>query len=389
MERKLKQYKLFRRARKKGKPIYYVCFRYSDGSWGVAQSTGSTSKQEAEYMAIEHLKKLGAQPLKPPSKLFGKVAENFFAFDGEWAKNRRRTGHKAGEALCHQRQAFIDKYAIPALGHVRLDKITDEHIEELRDSIYKDRSAATANRACSAIIEILKHYHKKKIVSFIPEFGKAARKEVKAKDVLTVEEAALVLARSNWADDRVRIMNLVASLTGMRRGELQGLQIKDVIRDEICGFIEVTKSWSNFLKRHKSTKTEENRTVIIPLSALDEIDFLISKNPYSSLGDEAFLFFSLDAGGVPISKNKIEAYSYKAIENIIGKDERKQRNVTFHSWRYYVNSFLIEDNIPTLTVQKVTGHLTKKMTEHYYKLMAKGMADVLAAQEKMAGKIMQ
>ncbi len=49
----------------------------------------------------------------------------------------------------------------------------------------------------------------------------------------------------------------------------------------------------------------------------------------------------------------------------INEDERKVRNITFHSWRHFFNSTMRSHNIADSKVQKITGHKTDAMTEHY------------------------
>jgi hypothetical protein len=52
-----KNYSLYLRKRKKGRPIYYAQFRNPDGSWAVAKSTKQTLKSMAEAWCIEYLNK--------------------------------------------------------------------------------------------------------------------------------------------------------------------------------------------------------------------------------------------------------------------------------------------------------------------------------------------
>jgi len=58
---------------------------------------------------------------------------------------------------------------------------------------------------------------------------------------------------------------------------------------------------------------------------------------------------------------------FTALEIIgIDKAERKRRNITFHSWRHFLNSLLINSKIPIQKIQSITGHMTAQMTSHYY-----------------------
>ena len=62
---------------------------------------------------------------------------------------------------------------------------------------------------------------------------------------------------------------------------------------------------------------------------------------------------------------------------------RQTRNITFHSHRHFLNSLLINANIPVQKIQSITGHLTAEMTQHYYHL--DDMQDVQKVQERVFG----
>jgi integrase len=70
---------------------------------------------------------------------------------------------------------------------------------------------------------------------------------------------------------------------------------------------------------------------------------------------------------------------WKKLELI--KKERNEHNITFHSWRHFLNSMLINANIPDQKVKSMTGHSTNEMTEHYYH--PDEMKDVIMVQERL------
>ena len=49
----------------------------------------------------------------------------------------------------------------------------------------------------------------------------------------------------------------------------------------------------------------------------------------------------------------------------LGVTDREERNVTFHSWRHWLNSILRAEGIPDDMVRRVTGHESEEMTDHY------------------------
>ena len=50
----------------------------------------------------------------------------------------------------------------------------------------------------------------------------------------------------------------------------------------------------------------------------------------------------------------------------ISDTEIKERHLSFHSWRHFYNSKLINSGIPKSIVQSIIGHVNDdSMTEHY------------------------
>jgi integrase len=76
--------------------------------------------------------------------------------------------------------------------------------------------------------------------------------------------------------------------------------------------------------------------------------------------------FSEDGGITPVTNDRIYKQFDRALKNIgISNEEKRERNLTFHAWRHFLNTLLRMSNIADSKVQKVTGHRTMKMTEHY------------------------
>jgi integrase len=46
----------------------------------------------------------------------------------------------------------------------------------------------------------------------------------------------------------------------------------------------------------------------------------------------------------------------------IKEEEREKRNITFHSWRHFLNSQLLVNGVNEAKTRKITGHSTAAMT---------------------------
>jgi integrase len=80
----------------------------------------------------------------------------------------------------------------------------------------------------------------------------------KERQILSPEQAR-ALFTVNWKDERSRLANMLAMVTGMRAGEIQGLRIQDLGQD--C--LYVRHSW-NFQDGLKTTKNNEPWIVEVP-----------------------------------------------------------------------------------------------------------------------------
>jgi integrase len=198
--------------------------------------------------------------------------------------------------------------------------------------------------------------------------------------ILTLEEIRkLFPARWNtvWDNWTAYKANRLAACTGLRIGELRGLRGECVHSDYILVDGQYTRHGYT-----PNTKTKTSRNVPINPAVKREIDELIALN------GEGYIF-SDDGGVMPVRSELIERQLNKALERIgIDDTERKKRNLTFHAWRHFFNTFLRMANIADSKVQSVTGHKTLKMTEHYTHFDTRQFTEVRDAQTALltAGK---
>ena len=69
---------------------------------------------------------------------------------------------------------------------------------------------------------------------------------------------------------------------------------------------------------------------------------------------------------MPINKTTVGEVFREALHAIgIDEEERKNRNITFHSIRHYFNTYLVNSGLDREEVRRVTGHSSDSMTERY------------------------
>lgn len=127
------------------------------------------------------------------------------------------------------------------------------------------------------------------------------------------------------------MMNFLTYNTGMRLGEIQVLKLENIKKDHIV----VKYSWDRKFGL-KTTKSGKER--IVPISK--ELYNILLNYPKDKQSD--FMFCN------PKSKKSYQALIFgrnlrMALEKIgLSDKERKNRNITFHSWRHCFNTGLIK-----------------------------------------------
>lgn len=348
----------------KRKSIYYCRFKLPDGRLTPAKSTGATSKFKAERWAYDYLS--AGQIVIKQNITLAEYAEGFFTWDGAWATDKRVRGLRISRRQCHNLTYLLKSHLLPRLGTMKLTLIDRAIIRDLRNNLYNSGySGNTINKILSALKAILETAEDQSLIQFVPRIDRAAINP-KLKGILTIEEVRRLFSM-DWKSEAAHchpakdqfmgyVGNLVASSTGLRLGELQALTLSDIHLNE--GYIYVRRSWDNFFGLNETTKTGKVRHIFIPGIVRDTLEKLIRTNPEPE-NPESFVFYSERTLGKPAEPVIFTKSLYTAMRKIgIPEQERRERNITFHSWRHWFNSLLINARVPIHKIQSLTGHLT-------------------------------
>ncbi len=351
-----KPYSLWRRCLPSGKRVYYVRFRLDNGRWSVAKSSGQTKKGAAEAWALRYLQ--SGQVVLKENVTFASFAEGFFEPEGPYVLGLKLRGRSIGRGHSSNQQSYLTNYLIPAFGELKLSRIDSEAVEEFtQELIAKGLSSSSINHILLALKLVLQHAYKKKHLQQMPVIERVAHRQ-NDRGVLTIDEVKAFFGLA-WADRRYYAMNLLAATTGMRLGEIRGLQRGAVHED----YIEVRTSWE---KGHglKTTKSGRARHVPVPERTRNALKEVLDTSPYSEPEDLVFYGRKRES---PLDHKLIEK-SFHAALTVIGIDEaeRRRRRLCFHSWRHFFNSLLINGRVPVVKVQALTGHVSQRMTENYF-----------------------
>ncbi|MGH9436698.1 MAG: tyrosine-type recombinase/integrase [Terriglobia bacterium] len=163
-------------------------------------------------------------------------------------------------------------------------------------------------------------------------------------DHLSVDECGLLLSTAKEIHHE---MILFALRTGMRRGEIMGLQWSSI--DWQARLITVRHSLSDYTKKLDTTKS--NRERHIPMDA-DVYTLLFNRK--RSTG-----FVFVDAEGKPFSSDHLERRLHKLCR------EAGLRKIGWHTLRHTFASHLAMRGVPLNAVQALLGHSSITTTMRY------------------------
>jgi len=269
-------------------------------------------------------------------------------------------------------------WLLPYHGEKRLDEITAKDCEELL-AAWQDKglSRKTINNKASIYRIMLGEAER---LGIIPRASSPwARVEgfkptPHAKGILTMDEARALLnpakAATIWKDNHLYYSaSLLASVTGMRLGEILALQRSDLFPDHV----HVGASWGKLGLQPTKTKRVDD----IPLPSF------VFQTIMTWCAWKGFIF-SFQLGERPANGNRVNDALSAALEKIgITAEERTRRVLSFHSWRAFANTYMRAAGISGDKVRQLTRHASEEMTEHYSAFRLEDFKDVAEAQDAL------
>ncbi len=402
-------YTLYTKTSKTGKKIYY--FRiYGDDGKRISRTTNETSKEKARFF-VEHLladKLLFTQAFENCPSLWisttdsGRQAKNtskpfngnrtlftnpespaitFEDFSKGWwdwdtcpyVLDRRAAGTPKHPGIKRSYtdncKLWMNLYLIPYFGKYKLMDITTGAITKflIRLQEKHNLAAKTINNIRSIFIIMLDEAMKSNLVSFNAARNTIARK-VEKKELVLLDNAEYISLFDMSSMNRIWNGNLtyytfsfIASMTGMRAGELLGLTIDNLHPSHI----HVCQGYSAKYGIN-TTKNSEIRDIPITIELYQLLYVTYTLHPHKSR-----YIFTVKCDK-PMGASNARAAFYKALNNIgITEQERKRRNITFHAWRHVFTTECVKSNMHPEKIRVLTGHKTPEMLSRYTNLNAK------------------
>jgi integrase len=292
---------------------------------------------------------------------FGEYLADFWDWEkSPYIKEKRRKNHGIHRRHVLDMSGAVKKYWIPHFEGKLLGEVTRQDIEgfftvmECNEAL----SPLRKNRVILAGLIALRFAHAKEMIDrditkgLVMFSGKP-----KERQILTPELAAAVF-RVDWQDDRTRLANMLAMVTGLRASEIQGLRVQDLGQD--CLYVK--HAW-NFMDGLKTTKNNEVRMVEVPFPGLiRELVALAGQNPHGANMD-TYVFWSPLMNDKPMENEAFLRDLRRALLKT-GMTEQSAKKIVFHGWRHYYTSYM-RDRINEKLLKSQTGHKSLPMIDLY------------------------
>ena len=342
--------------------------------------TGVNGERRRRFVTVrgtyEDAKKKLAELLKAanegtlPDPCNATLADYLRAWINGSANVSPKTGERYGE--------LIERQVIPHLGATKLQKLLPEHVQQwhgkLIDEGLAPRTVGHAHRVLRrALADAVKNGTIARNVAAVHSPPRVEETEI---EILSPDQIGAVLK----ALDGHGIFPIVslALATGMRRGELLGLQWQDIDLD--AGTLRVERAVEETKKklRLKSPKTKRGRrNVKLPTDAVTvlrahkvkQLELRLALG-MGNIAPDTLVFGTVD-GEIIRPRNLTKSWSRV-------RAAMKLPSVSFHAFRHSHASMLIRAGVDILTVSRRLGHANASITLNVYGHLIEG-ADAAAA----------
>jgi integrase len=266
-----------------------------------------------------------------------------------------------------------------AIGHLRMDRITPREIQrfisdlcngERLDKREQKLSPKTVKNHVSFISTVFTYAMKMRIVKDNPcRMAELPRAEEVEREVYTIEEAQKFLdfLQKQPAEEFQHVAFFtLAIFTGFRRGELLGLEWKDIDFDRGIISVKRTSNYTNVDGIYTDTpKNRRSRRTLNPppevMSFLERYR-LQQQNYIEAVGsgwtDTDRLFTQWN--GEPMFPNSVQHFLRRFCK------KAGLRCLSTHAFRHFTASALIHAGVDVKTIQAILGHSTPTTTLSIY-----------------------
>ena len=313
----------------------------------------------------------------PAAEIFISFLTTFWDWDtSSYIKEKQRKNHGIHRRHCKLQGQAVNLYWQPFFEGRYLGEITAADIDKfINDIADKELSAARKNIIIKAGTRPLRWAFSKGFIEKDPTFGHILFSGEERKRSILTPTAAAAAFRITWANDRAKLANMLASVTGMRSGEILALRVQDIGPD--CLYVRSAWNREDGLKLPKNNKT---RTVEITFPYL--INKLIeqAKNNPWGFSPDSFVFWSEFHADKPMQPDLFLIGLREALM-LVGFSKDEAAKYLFHGWRHFYTSYMVK-KLEKKLLKSQTGHLTDDMIDLYSDHETEGDRELIQAKQR-------
>jgi integrase len=313
------------------------------------------------------LNKLNARAVK--GRPVAAAEQTLGAYMTGWLEDVKRT-KASGTIRSYEQTARL--YVIPELGHFKLEALTGQHVQKFLNALADSGLSPASVKNCNATLKTaltsaIRHGLIDRNAAKNATPPKQRKYEAKH---LTLEDAKKLFAA--MAGHRWEALIVVATMMGLRRGEVAGLQWSDIdfaddyssARMSIRNSMQRVPRAGQSLQDVKSKTSRRNPPVpkmcidaLLRRQAIQQQEKLDAGKKWTG-NPEGFIFTS--RYGAPIVLEELSR------ELDAGLERAGLPHIRFHDLRHSAASLLISMGVPLKIIQEILGHSNFQITADLY-----------------------
>ncbi len=368
---------------------------------GVRKSpAGSWSVDYRDPLGIKRRKtfSLEGEAIEFRERVRTKIRDGEYIVPVKWTVGQgadlflEKKANKRAQTIAYFRNQ-VENFIKPSIGHMNMSRVTFSDIEQAGDEWSERVAPGTVNQIFSTVSAIYKcmrrHGVKNNPLQDVERMEKPAAeasedpktgnlRPIRVEEVYRAEDLRRLIEESEAGRDRA--LHMTGVLTGMRHGELNGLQWPRVRFNDAKPLIEVRRSLTEIPKKAGGPILEPPKTragyrdIKIPSVLVSELRRWRLACPPSELD----LVFPNSLGG-PSTRKANEKKLKRAMKRA------KIKVLSMHNLRHSFASQHVIAGTPVTEIALMMGHSSTEVTMSLYAHWAKGEKSDSAT--KLAGRI--
>lgn len=361
--------------RKDGRWVAAVSFQDTDGVRRRRTEYAPTQKEALDKKRVMIEARNAGQLLPPSRETVGEFLEHWL---------RDVVPVKRRPATVQVYRSIVTHHLIPAIGHLRLDRLRPEDIDRIQraatDAKLSPRtiSVIRATLAVALNVAVTRGYMARNVVGLVD----APRIEPYTGVVLTDQEARRLLAAA--AGDRFEAGYALALYLGLRMGEVLGLRWQDVDTKTKRIHIRVQLEHAGPPPVFAEPKTKDSRRTL-PL--IGELALLLSQQRQRQLEERLASRAPLPDYGLVFTRANGEAFGEASIRARFREllATAGLPPMRFHDLRHSCATLLASAGVSSRLSMAILGHASLQVNQMVYTHVME--EDVTNAVETLAGAI--